>query len=141
MAFEGSIKEFPSPIYGASFKQIYQTEYEQLFSACFRPLYTGLVSNLSKKKKSKTSIKCFRPLYTGLVSNWFRIYNLYYFFHIQFSSPIYGASFKRFMEKAKNIYLLNEEFPSPIYGASFKLRKKDIPNYLDYTVSVPYIRG
>ena len=48
MEFEGSIKElcgFPSPIYGVSFKQINRGYEHNPMRSCFRPLYTGLVSN------------------------------------------------------------------------------------------------
>ena len=36
---------FPSPIYGASFKLKYQKELISKLFVSFRPLYTGLVSN------------------------------------------------------------------------------------------------
>ena len=64
--FEG----FPSPIYGASFKQ--KEKFEKWAAECdgFRPLYTGLVSN-----------KQYLMGHNSLID--------------KFPSPIYGASFKR----------------------------------------------
>ena len=61
---------FPSPIYGVSFKQIEEKEKIVKELLGFRPLYTGLVSNIVNViKKIDWFVNSFRPLYTGLVSN------------------------------------------------------------------------
>ena len=62
--------KFPSPIYGASFKQVVKY-IEKVARISFRPLYTGLVSNLN-----------LYPLIQLLLHL------------VKFPSPIYGASFK-----------------------------------------------
>ena len=85
---------FPSPIYGASFKLYGSIDYNSFLIACFRPLYTGLVSNLMFWKDGKE-------------------------YEEMFPSPIYGASFK-LVGTVKAVINRDLKFPSPIYGASFK---------------------
>ena len=136
--------QFPSPIYGASFKPFntnsslsfivsvsvpyirgqFQTSNQfEIFAyilISFRPLYTGLVSNVEETSEQEHLLLFPSPIYGAS----FKLENGYVYNEgiLVFPSPIYGASFKQFKNQVFEEEQ-KEEFPSPIYGASFKLKK------------------